>query len=274
MYVNGPFVTIDGFTAPPPGITLRKRGLVIRGIRGAHDVVVRGIRVRNSILDGIQIAYQAYNIVIDHCSVSGSGDGNIDITQSSHDITVSWSVFAQPARLQKNSLIKYLPSGVTLHHNLYVAAAQRNPAISIDDRGTPATGTTVDMRNNVVWGWGHGYGTWVRNRAQVNLVNNLYGNPGGDVSEPVIVDTLTHALVYMSGNLSVDRPSFALDSLGTVATPFPAPPVDTQDSCTAAFAVVADAGVRPLDSVDAGYVGRVVLASCPAPAPPVSGVAR
>ena len=82
LYVRGAFITIDGFTAPAPGITLRNRGLVIRGSRGAHDVIVRGIRVRNSPLDGIQVSYGAYNVVIDHVSVHGSGDGNLDITET------------------------------------------------------------------------------------------------------------------------------------------------------------------------------------------------
>jgi hypothetical protein len=53
LYVQGAFVTIDGLSAPPPGITLRGHGLVIRGNRGAHDVIVRGIRVRDSAIDGI-----------------------------------------------------------------------------------------------------------------------------------------------------------------------------------------------------------------------------
>ena len=46
--VHGPFVTIDGFTAPAPGITLRGGGLNIwdRG-DDAHDIIVRGLRIRD-----------------------------------------------------------------------------------------------------------------------------------------------------------------------------------------------------------------------------------
>ena len=69
LYVLGAFITIDGSTAPSPGITLRNRGLIIRGNKGAHDVIVRGLRVRGSPIDGIQIAYGAYHVVIDHVSV-------------------------------------------------------------------------------------------------------------------------------------------------------------------------------------------------------------
>ncbi len=79
---------------------------------------MRGIRVRDAPLDGIQIANSAYNVVIDHVSISGSGDGNLDITESSHDVTVSWSILAAPAS-DKNMLIKYNASRISLHHNLF-----------------------------------------------------------------------------------------------------------------------------------------------------------
>src|SRR6476659_10998443 len=37
VFVRGAFVTVDGSTAPAPGITLRTHGLSISGDRGAHD---------------------------------------------------------------------------------------------------------------------------------------------------------------------------------------------------------------------------------------------
>ncbi len=262
IYVGGPFVTIDGTTAPEPGITLRNRGLIIRGLRGAHDVIVRGLRIRNSSIDGLQVAYGAYNVVIDHVSVSGSADGNLDITEDSRDVTVGWSIFAEPDYPYKNSLIKYRAQRVTLHHNLFIAATQRNPLISIDDVGTPATDTTVDMRNNVVWGWGSGHGTMVRNRARVNLVGNYYGDPGGDVGDAVIVDTTTAPEVYADGNLSPDNPALSLDRRGTQTSEFRAPTLTTQDACRAAHLIVAGAGVRPLDVVDTGFLAPVSLIAC------------
>ena len=98
LSVSGSYMTIDATTAPPPGITLRSAGLIIRGARGAHDVVVRGLRVRDSRNDGIQVAYGAHRVVIDHVSVSGSSDGNLDITYGSRDVTVSWSILGGTRR--------------------------------------------------------------------------------------------------------------------------------------------------------------------------------
>jgi pectate lyase len=269
LYVQGPFVTIDGGTAPPPGITLHGYGLVIRGNRGAHDVIVRRLRVRRAAIDGIQVAYGAARIVVDHVSVSGAGDGNIDITEDVRDVTVSWSILGRPAPPHKNMLIKYRSSRVTLHHNLFIAASQRNPLVSIDDEGTRAEDTTLDMRNNVVWDWNGGFGTMIRNHALANVVANLYGGPTGPSAHALVVceefcrgvaGTPGHA--WVRDNVGV-APA-ALGSTAREAAPFRAPPVETQPACEAARAVLDDAGVRPLDAVDAGFVAevRLQLTSC------------
>jgi pectate lyase len=249
LYVGGPFVTIDGFTAPPPGITLRNRGLIVRGRRGAHDVIVRGLRVRDSTIDGIQVAYGAYNVVIDHVSVDGSDDGNIDITES-RDVTVSWSILSGN---NKSMLVKYGPARVTLHHNLYVDAATRNPQIRMDDLGTPATEITADLRNNVVAHW-TGYGTLAWGGAWVNVVNNYFTS--GD--DALVVSA---ARAYTAGNLSADGKD--LNHAGTETDPFVAAPVHTADACTAAAHVLLTAGVRPLDERDTAHLTGVTLAACP-----------
>ncbi|MGH8006048.1 MAG: hypothetical protein ACREQ3_03485, partial [Candidatus Binatia bacterium] len=44
--VKGAHITIDGFSALLPGITLKNYGLRIPGKDGAHNVIVQGIRVR------------------------------------------------------------------------------------------------------------------------------------------------------------------------------------------------------------------------------------
>ncbi len=258
LYVTGAFITIDGLSAPPPGITLKNRGLIIRGSKGAHDVIVRGIRVRSSPIDGIQIAYAAYNIVIDHVSIHGSGDGNLDITEGSHDVTVSHSVFAEPIS-GKTMLIKYNASRITLHRNIFVKGLTRNPNVSTDNAGTPATDTTLDMRNNLIWDWGRGWGTFIHNGASVNIVNNFYSAPDGDVKDGLIVDTTT-ARAYVNGNVN---PQYSdLNTAGNESGPFSAPVVDTLDACTAATQALATAGVRPLDSVDQQYLSVISLSFC------------
>ena len=62
-------------------------------------MVVRGAAaVRDSAIDGIQVAYGAYNVALDHVSATGSLNGNIDITENFHDVTVSWSIVGGTSR--------------------------------------------------------------------------------------------------------------------------------------------------------------------------------
>ncbi len=273
VYMTGAFVTIDGFTAPVPGITLRGGALVIRGNDGAHDVIVRGLRVRDAPLDGIQIAYGAYNVVIDHVSIHGSGDGNLDITEGSHDVTVSWSILAAPTD-DKNMLIKYGASRITLHHNLFVDSSQRNPIVSTDDAGTPATDTTADIRNNLIRNWGLGVGAMIFKGAYANVVANFTSSPTSSTSDQaqgVVVcdfdcegDPTAVAWAHVSGNLSGDAPPVDFNAEGNVLDPFPIAFVATQNAYTAAQEILAQAGVRPLDAIDEQTLGSIVLSPPPA----------
>jgi pectate lyase len=273
LYVRGAFITIDGFSAPAPGITLRGRGLVIRGTQGAHDVIVTGLRVRSSPIDSLQVAYGAYNIVISHVSLHGAGDGNLDITADSHDVTVAWSIIAEPAS-GKSMLIKYNAQRLTLHHNLFVRGNSRNPAAAVDDAGTPATDTTVDLRNNLFWDWRNGFGTLIHHGAAANVVDNFYSSPGstlGNQKDALIVckgpdcfggDLNSRARAYTEGNVSGDPIPIDINTEGTETEPFAAPPVTTTGACTAAPEVLAAAGVRPLDAVDTAQLAAISLPPC------------
>jgi hypothetical protein len=272
LRVRGAFVTIDGFSAPSPGITLENYGI---GIDGNHDVVVRGLRIRRagnasdgSTTDGMYVIHGAYNIVIDHVSIYGSEDGNLDIGTGAHDVTVSWSIFIKPAGTEKNMLIKYDPSRVTLHHNIFANARQRNPQVKIDNAGTAATDTTLDMRNNIVWDWGSGYGTLVWYGPRANIVNNFYANPSGSDSDAIRVcqgecdanNPASAARAYVKGNFSGE--GLNLNNEGTETIPFPAPTVDTSDACSAARQVLSEAGLAVRDSVEQQYLGAITLSGC------------
>jgi subtilase family serine protease len=269
IYVRGAFVTIDATTAPAPGITLRRAGLIIRGSRGAHDVVVRGLRVRDSSLDGIQVAYGAQNVVLDHVSVSNSTDGLVDISDGASDVTVCWSLLADST--SHGMAIKYGATRITLHDNVFVGNITSSPNAFVDNLGTPATDTTLDMRNNLVWHWGNGWGTAVHHGALANVVDNLYyskNSPPGDQANALIVckgdcngDPLSLARAYTEGNVSGDSLPTSLDAEGNEPAPFPAPTLTTRAACPAAYDVLADAGARPLDAIDQDYLATVTMPS-------------
>ncbi len=279
VYVHGSFVTVDG-SSPSPGITLRNFGLYVRGDRGAHDVIVRGIRVRDAAQDGIQVAAAAYNVLVVNCSVHNSGDGNIDVTQTgTRDVTVARTILAEPAGEEKNMLLAFHQTRVTLHHDVFVAAMQRNPQVTYDDSAArdQDTDTTLDMRNNIVWDWRGGYGARIRYGGRANVVANFWGSNGGDAQDALILckglasdsdcydDTTNIARAYVSDNFDADGVN--LNTRGTEAVPFPAAPVDTQDACAAARDALAFAGARPLDAVDQQYLATISLSRCPAVSP-------
>ena len=261
LWVGVDHLTIDGFSAPPPGITLTRYGIILRGNRGAHDVILRNLRVRDiarsptpdTQWDGIQIANGAFNILVDHVSVHGADDGSIDITADAHDVTVAWSIVGPP-KSGKNMLVKYYPSRITLHHNLFPNSGSRNPLIDNDDESTPATEITADMRNNLVWGFGSG--TLVAKGAWANVVNNYYSKASA------AIEVQSNGRAYARGNV-VHNSLVDINPVGMEGAPFPASPVDTTDAATAACQVRGEAGARPLDAVDQALLDPIGLAGIP-----------
>ena len=72
LFVENPYITIAGQTAPSPGILIRGPGLII----DTHDVVVQHVRVRVGSIGANRqrsgVRDDATRVVIDHVSVSWS----------------------------------------------------------------------------------------------------------------------------------------------------------------------------------------------------------
>lgn len=272
LVIGGSSLTIDGTSAPSPGITLRDAGILIDGA-AIHDVRVQNLRVRSPGRnypegDGITVKNGAHHVVIDHVSVDGCADGNIDITRGAHDVTVQWSVLSN---CNKNMLINYQAQRLSIHHNLFVDSRFRNPDVSYTDEFTPnvSPGTTADVSNNLVWNWGRsGGGTILQCGAKVNVVANFYSSPGAGASrqsEAILDDGCgvgSGALIFASGNVSNDGLPFDLNRVGNQPRPFPGGSAEVSPACVAAHEVLAGAGAAPRDAVDAAHLGRIALPSC------------
>ncbi len=176
--------TVDGFTAPSPGIKLLGLGLFIMNTTaGAHDVIVRGLTIENtdthpSVEDSISIGEKAYNVVVDHCYLTRASDENVGINDA-HDITISWNIIGDPAfNRTTNFLINRYAKRVTVHHNLFIHAGRRNPWVTWDEpTKTVAPEIVADIRNNLMWdvgGEGLHHGTSAYAGAKINVVNNFY----------------------------------------------------------------------------------------------------
>jgi pectate lyase len=291
IWVKGSFITIDGTTAPSPGITLKDRALLIHGHVGAHDVIVRGIRSRESqgcdsctsTGAGIGIGNGAYNVVIDRVSVAKAQDQAIQVGRGAHDVTIQWSIFAESKNPYKNTNLPILlntgTKRISFHHNLVIKGYERMPQARYSESGVQASDTQLDMRNNLIWDWGYA-ATQVWKGSRANIVGNYFYDPGASDNDKKRAIYLCHAQsrapgcqtsdpklyarAYVSGNVSGHGPAISdyLNSLGTDSQAFPAATVSTTDACTAAQQVRAKAGVHPLDSVDSNYIDLVATTSC------------
>ena len=296
LHVKGASITLDGFSAPWPGITLRNYGLRISGDKGAHDIIVRGIRVRLTsqqpgVEDGITISHRASHVVIDHVSISGASDESIGIVSGAHDVTVAWSILATPfLGHHTNMLVFSKATRLSIHHNLFFEASRRNPWVAYNKAGERAPELQADVRNNVMWdvsGAGTDHGTVIFDGGTANIVNNYYkavASKDASTQKRVIVvcggknrleelffcwqGRRPAAGAYVTGNVSHDGWTDYINTKGTRAQPFPAPSIGMTDACTAAHQVVASAGVRPLDALDTRYLSQIFLRGCDKPHPP------
>jgi hypothetical protein len=258
LLVRGANVTIDGLTAPAPGITLTKATLSVQGGSGASNVVVRGIRVRNTPGDAISL-YNTSNVVVDRVSASGFGDGAIDITEQTRNVTVQWSIIGQGVDPTSNNLnlIKYETTRVSVHHNLYVNGNDRNPNCERSDGATSLPSEVVcDVRNNLIWNY-QWSGTSIRAFGAGNVINNYYyTHQSSDNGRAVW--TADGGSVYAFGNHSANGWNV---NKGNRSTPYAADAPTTTDAVTAAKQVVAQAGARGprfgLDSTDTSFLGQI-----------------
>ncbi|NZA25801.1 pectate lyase [Luteimonas sp. SJ-92] len=161
--IDEPFLTIAGQTAPQPGITLIRGGLVI----AAHDVVVRHIRVRpgeagrakreGPDFDAITTMRGARDVIVDHCSLTWATDENLSasstrfagetpeewLQNASRRITFSNNILAEgladsvhpKGEHSKGTLIHDHVNDVLIVGNLYAHNMERNPLFKGGARG-------------------------------------------------------------------------------------------------------------------------------------------
>ncbi len=180
-------LTIAGQTAPGLGICLSNYNF---GILGAHDVIIRYIRVRpgntsGTTLDGMGMA-SADNCIIDHCSISWTLDESFS-SRGGKNITLQRTLISEALNAAGHK--KYPPGTEhgyaasiggdvgSFHHNLLAHCAGRNWSLAggLDKTKGHTYAGRLDLRNNVVYNWKTR--TTDGGAHEVNFVNNYY-KPG------------------------------------------------------------------------------------------------
>src|SRR5262249_15822085 len=176
---------------PPPPAALRGEGAGARGTGVINlyesNVIVRGVRIRNAMNDGVHVVPRRgplANIVLDHCSITNSDDGGVDITGRNGlpvtDVTIIANYLAgnggpcPKGMCGGASLVKYGATRVSYYYNFFDKNLRRTPAISGAD-------AVADVRYNVVRAPVQG-GMQIREGATANLVGNALIGPKATVA--------------------------------------------------------------------------------------------
>jgi pectate lyase len=180
IYITGSFA-LDGMSTHirsnktvigVGNVTLSGGGLYLYK---ASNVIIRNLTITGSTEDNVGIHY-SNNIWIDHCTFSDSSDGNIDITQASDYITISWCKFFYTVDNGHNfvNLIASSDSDngsqyhVTFHHNWWGQLCQeRMPSVRFG---------RAHVYNNYYNATGNNYCVRTRIEAECRVENNFFEN--------------------------------------------------------------------------------------------------
>jgi pectate lyase len=197
LTIDKPYLTVAGQTAPGDGICITDYAVLIAR---THDVIIRHMRFRPGDVSGTCPVTSpqvwggdalsidgAYNIIIDHCSLSWAPDELMHIYDGGAgydctNVTLSWSILSESLHDSVHTegphgcglLIKTDGGYVTAHHNLIAHNDTRNPRTGSSPTGSSTYRNYIDFRNNVVYNWGDfsGHGGGSSEYASMNYVGN------------------------------------------------------------------------------------------------------
>ena len=276
LVVGDKYVTIAGQTAPGKGITVSRAPIGLTG----DDGIIRFLRVRigaGRTYDGMGLT-GANHSIIDHCSISWTIDEAFS-SRGAHNITLQRTLISEALNVAGHT--KYGDGKMhgyaatiggdigSFHHNLLAHNYGRNWSMGGGLNGNGYYTGRLDIRNNVVYNWGHR--TTDGGAHEVNFVNNYY-KPGAATSL-FYAFTLDHEGVglgtqraYFSGNImpghfdlknqeegrrSVISNNEKVDYETFVEEPFFPSYVETQTAREAYKSVLSDVGSnQPLDEHD------------------------
>jgi hypothetical protein len=250
-------LTIDGTTAPGPGIGIMGREV---SFYGSSNDIVRNIRFREGTLDpdtgksGINLG-DASDMIFDHVSIEFGQWDDLD-SVGAQDITIQNSIIADPIGQQFGAHTETGP--YTWYHDLFANSHNRNPLAKAD----------TQFINNVVYNYQAAY-TAGNSSGQFShdIIGNYFISGPSTTSASDAYYQMDNQLVYNSGNMLDSNKDGSLNgsslALGGGATALSAPwssttsSIPTSSAADAYSYVVANAGALPRDQVDTLVFGDV-----------------
>ncbi len=287
--INNSYLTIDGTTAPYPGIiitTSNGDGMSVRN-KTSHHIIIKGLTFKNCSNDGLNVIDSAHDVMITNCSAYGNEDGNIDIaSDGTHHVTVQYCIIGNHNWAPSHGTGGILVTGqyISVHHNLFnpispnPAEGERFPFVhcNYSDSVSP----NADIRNNIVWNYGRnnstglGYGSGVGYNARANIINNYYQTISGVAAQYGVdldPDGGHPGFAYTSGNVSGNGYNFNTGVYNNFAE-FIIPPqysIQSESACVSAVKVLANAGITQRSggnrtAAEQAYInGVTTLTGCP-----------
>lgn len=256
-------ITIDG--------TFNKskhQNLVIDGngiyLSNSHNIIMQNIRINNAPKYGILISDYSYNVIVDHVTVLNSSQNdvefgkNIDINNSSHDITVSYSLIAYDSNdsdvldtkfkgllVTDNNMVPV--TNVALHHNVFFQNYQRSPEIS-------SPGNFV-MVNNLIYDF-RSYGSRLRNGATGNIIGNYYLTRLSNKQKDALIITSDASKFYVQDNYGVNSSSIPVGNISSTVIQ-PMPTIKTSPSNTLRDDLPMQVGALPHDNAEKQIISKI-----------------
>ena len=279
--VQNPFLPLAGQTAPGDGICLRNYTFGV----ATHDVVVRYLRSRLGDVskqesDSIDLLHGASNCIIDHCSATWSVDECLSLSGHVSDCTVQWCLIGESLNQSIHAKgahgygsLARADGPVSFHHNLWLHNNGRNPRLG-DNYGRGGTFPTFDVRNNVIYDFGHTASGLTQGNLKVNYVANyIRPGPSSKARTPITTGGNSDMVFFIRDNIFEGNDALTQDNtqffsavefdgkrqVRTGAEPFATAPVKTIPAKAAYELVLASVGAaRPVrDAVDARLVDEV-----------------
>jgi len=273
---------IAGQTAPGDGIQLYCAGCAAL-IGSPEDAVIRYIRVRSDkgepgTQDVISLGKGSRRVIFDHVSTEFGNDEVFSISAGRRpgspigDITIQRSIIAAGLRPHSTGSL-FVGSDragppfdrLTLHHNLWVHNAHRNPLF----KGP----REVQLINNVVYNWKN-TGSQIFGTTEVDMLNNYYRAGPWSYLPRRAAQADPEARIHASGNIAdpyqmdpaadqtniilqrANRDPISRDILVSRAFSNPSIPVVLQSAVEAYSSVVNDVGANARLTCRGGWVSN------------------
>lgn len=184
IVIADPFLTIAGQTAPgggiciianhsfcAPAITIRSNDIIIRYLKMRYGPAKKVFLKKHEYCEdcagcdkseNISIrGKSAYNIVIDHCSLSWSADNNASVWSDPFNITFQYCIFSEGLLNSSHShpnhskglLVGGGTDKLTVYRNLFAHNSDRNPWVKANDEDFNTS--VFQVVNNVNYNWGY-----------------------------------------------------------------------------------------------------------------------